>query len=149
MSGYMESFCGECGEPINMVLRGMWFHESGVRDHFPYPTDSPSVEKIQEKTMSEKSPAEQVLDWLADERAYQVSKFVTEQDDQHTEAGFDWWEQQFDNYRHRAKVLGLDTPVGRQAAAKFAATAAGWVESIIRVYGPLPEAGVPSGNVGE
>src|SRR4051812_43247357 len=87
-----------------------------------------------------------VLDWLRDERDYTISKFGLATDDEHTKEGLDWWEQQFDNYFHRAGILGLDTPGGRQAFAKFTATALGALEAVVRVHGALPEPGVPSGG---
>jgi hypothetical protein len=95
-------------------------------------------------------PASQAFEWLAGERRYQVEKFGTELDDEHTRQGLGdetWWRQQLLNYLHRAHVLGLELPVGRQAAAKFTATACGLLESLIRVHGPLPPPGVPSGEL--
>jgi hypothetical protein len=102
--------------------------------------------------MQGKSPATLAFDWLAGERAYQVWKFGTELDDEHTLEGLadtGWWWRQLSSYFHRARVLGLDNPTGRQALAKFVATGCGLVESVIRVYGPLPRPGVPSGEIGE
>lgn len=91
--------------------------------------------------------SEYVRAWLADERGYTIKKFGLPQDDDHILEGLaGWWAQQFDNYLHRAWVLGLDTPGGRQALAKFVATAVGALEAAVRVYGPLPEPGVSSGN---
>lgn len=90
--------------------------------------------------------------WLRDERQYTLDKFGLEQDNEHVginHFGVDqdgWWDRQFDNYLHRAKVLSLYTPAGRQAAAKFVATAVGFLEAVVRVHGPLPEPGVPSGE---
>ena len=97
------------------------------------------------------SPASRVFEWLVEERAYQVHKFGTALDDEHTRNGLGdegWWWRQLMNYYHRAGVLGCDAPVGRQALAKFVATACGLLESVVRVYGPLPPAGVPSGETG-
>ena len=97
------------------------------------------------------SPASQAFEWLVEERAYQVRKFGTSLDDEHTRDGLGedgWWWRQLVNYYHRARVLGCETPVGRQALAKFVATACGLLESVIRVHGPLPPAGVPSGETG-
>ena len=94
--------------------------------------------------------ASQTFEWLVHERQYQVRKFGTDQDDEHTAEGLgddNWWWQQLNNYYHRAKVLGLETQVGRQALAKFTATSCGLLESVIRVYGPLPHPGVPSGEI--
>jgi hypothetical protein len=96
------------------------------------------------------SAASQCFDWLVHEREYQVEKFGTDLDDEHTLAGLgeeSWWWQQLTNYFHRSRVLGLDTPVGRQAIAKFAATSCGLLESVIRVYGALPRPGVSSGEI--
>ncbi|HWL37301.1 MAG TPA: hypothetical protein VNQ77_14050 [Frankiaceae bacterium] len=95
--------------------------------------------------------AMQVFSWLIRERNYQLRKFGVAQDDEHTRADGvrqdGWWWRQLLNYFHRAGVLGLDTPNGRQALAKFTATACGLTESVIRVHGPLPEPGHPSGHV--
>lgn len=89
---------------------------------------------------------EYVRQWLAIERGYTIEKFGVDLDNQHLREGFAWWEQQFLNYFHRAQVLGLDTPGGRQAAAKFVATAVGMLEAVVREFGPLPKPGVPSGE---
>ena len=97
---------------------------------------------------------EYVEQWLRDERAYTIDKFGLASDDQHTIEFYhglpapkpSWWDQQFDNYLGRAFTLGLDTPGGRQAAAKFVATAMGFLESVVRQFGPLPEPGVTSGE---
>lgn len=95
--------------------------------------------------------AMQVFSWLIRERNYQLGKFGVAQDDEHTRddglAQEGWWWRQLMNYYHRAHVLGLDTPNGRQALAKFTATACGLTESVVRVHGPLPEPGYPSGHV--
>lgn len=95
--------------------------------------------------------AMQVFSWLIRERNYQLNKFGIAQDDDHTRtfglAQDGWWWRQLLNYYHRAGVLGLETTNGRQALAKFTATACGLTESVIRVYGPLPEPGYPSGHV--
>lgn len=96
------------------------------------------------------------IGWLCDERQYTVDKFGTEADRQHIEeyqncdvalsrsAG--WWSQQLDNYLGRVEVLGLDTPNGRQALAKFVSTALGMLSATVEVFGELPEPGVPSGE---
>lgn len=96
------------------------------------------------------SAASHAFDWLAQERAYQVRKFGTELDDEHTQEGLGedrWWWRQLTSYFHRSRVLTLETPVGRQALAKFVATGCGLLESAIRLHGPLPAPGVPSGEV--
>lgn len=94
---------------------------------------------------------EYVRQWLAREREYTIAKFGLDLDNLHTREWdyrdeVDWWNQQFDNYYTRAGILGLDNPNGRQALAKFVATAVGMLEAAVRVHGPLPKPGVPSGE---
>lgn len=94
--------------------------------------------------------ATKAFKWLQDERAYQIGKFGIELDDQHTTEGIgkdSWWQNQIGMYMHRANLLTLDNPLGRQALAKAVATACGMLESAIRTYGDLPAPGVSSGNV--
>lgn len=94
---------------------------------------------------------EYVREWLKGERAYTLDKFGLETDNQHVHEWDyrdeeDWWNQQFDNYYTRAGVLTLENMNGRQALAKFVATAVGMLEATVRMYGPLPEPGVTSGE---
>ena len=89
--------------------------------------------------------------WLAAERAYQVEKYGIEADDDHASEGFDqgaWWHDCLHDRVRRAAVLDTDSAVGRQALAKVASTAAGMLEAFMRVNGPPPPAGAPSGEVG-
>jgi hypothetical protein len=101
--------------------------------------------------MSTESAMKQTFDWLTGERDYQVKKFGTDLDDQHTrEFGVGpetWWQDQVAMYLHRANLFGLDTPQGRQCVAKATATMCGLLESVIRVNGELPQPGVSSGNL--
>lgn len=60
-----------------------------------------------------------------------------------------FWRDQVMQYVHRAHVLGLDTPRGRQVLAKGFAAYLGMCESMTRVYGEPPQAGVPSGEIVE
>jgi hypothetical protein len=93
--------------------------------------------------------AAEVFAWLRGERVYQLKKFGLQADDVHTQDGLQkdrWWWTQLTNYYHRAQVLGLETVNGRQALAKFVATSCGLLESAVRLYGPLPPPGVPSGH---
>jgi hypothetical protein len=88
--------------------------------------------------------------WLTAERTYQLGKFGTDLDDEHTRQGLHqdgWWWRQLTNYFGRAHVLGVENPSGRQALAKFTATACGLLESVVRVHGDLPAPGVPSGEL--
>jgi hypothetical protein len=94
-------------------------------------------------------PFEHLVNWLKGEREYQVKKFGIAQDDNHTCEGLGedgWWTRQLETYYHRARVLGVENQGGRQALAKFVATGCGLVESTIRLFGPLPRAGVSSGG---
>lgn len=102
------------------------------------------------KPAIEPSPQSKVFEWLIREREYQVRKFGIDLDDQHTREGLGedgWWWRQLTTYYHRAGVLGLASPVGRQALAKYVATACGLLESVFRVHGTLPPPGVPSGEL--
>lgn len=58
----------------------------------------------------------------------------------------EWWTKQLNNYLFRAWVMGLNTPGGRQALAKFVATGVGMLESTVLLYGRIPEPGVSSGE---
>lgn len=58
-----------------------------------------------------------------------------------------FWESQVTQYIQRAATLGLDNPLGRQALMKGWAAYLGMIESMIRVYGPPPMAGAPSGTL--
>ena len=93
-----------------------------------------------------------VIDWLAAERLYQEQRFPdrSEHDDKLRTEGIGpnsfWWNE-VTRYIFRADRLGLQTPLGRQAAAKAAAVAQELVASVIRVYGHLPAPGVQSGEI--
>lgn len=50
------------------------------------------------------------------------------------------------NYLGRARTLGTETPLGRQALAKAAVTLLDYVEKAVLHQGPLPEPGHPSGT---
>jgi hypothetical protein len=99
---------------------------------------------------------EYVEDWLDEElRMYVYQKFNQLVDAEHIKEFMQpanggrsegWWTQQLDNYYHRAAVLGLDTPNGRQALGKFVATAICMLVATVDVYGELPKPGVPSGE---
>jgi hypothetical protein len=95
---------------------------------------------------------DEVEAWLAEERLYQESKYPdrTAHDVKMRSEGCGpntwWWEEVF-RYLYRAQRLGLQTPLGRQAAAKAAAVAQEMAASVIRVYGHLPAPGVTSGDV--
>lgn len=93
----------------------------------------------------------QSMDWLNAEFSYAEGKWPKEQHDGITvrEGTTGRWMTDIDMYLHRANVLGLGTPRGRQAAAKAMATCHTMMESIIRVYGPLPKGGLTSGDIGE
>lgn len=99
-----------------------------------------------------------IMRWLERERfEYQPGKFdyseggedrqkIQEFNDREHPYDKMYWTAQLENYLYRAYVLGFDTPAGRQALAKHAATAVAMVEAMVEVYGELPEPGVTSGE---
>lgn len=105
-----------------------------------------SLRGVQPAPPSDPSPVAramgEVIGWLGGERAYQLAKFGIDADDGHTAEGLgegSWWWRQLTTYLHRGAItLGVGTPGGRQALAKYAATACGLAESVIRSAGPLP-----------
>lgn len=94
----------------------------------------------------------EVFSWLRGERALQLRAFSPEKDDQHTLEGLEddaWWSRQLARYYEQARRLGVDTPTGRQALAKFGAAAIALLESTVRLHGWLPNPGVRMGANGE
>lgn len=93
------------------------------------------------------------IEWLQHELAYSTTKHGPYRPDhdahlKETGAALDgFWAGEIMGYMKRASVLGLDSPLGRQAAAKGFAVYEAMLESIERVYGPLPEPGHPSGEI--
>lgn len=94
--------------------------------------------------------------WAREEAKYASKKFghsVRGEHDAEMEAeqvGEDsWWYRQIHQYIDRARLFGLETPQGRQALAKAMLAMHGAVESSIRVFGPMPLPGVPSGEIQE
>jgi hypothetical protein len=133
------------------ALRSTGWSEADVEAYLPPLSISsvPPPSSTQQDFAAQMRAAAEVFSWLRGERDYQVAKFGIDLDDEHTTEGLGedgWWWQQLMNYFHRSRVLGLETPVGRQALAKFVATACGLLESTVRVYGPLPLPGGPSGE---
>ena len=107
--------------------------------------------RVRQDETTANDPIAQTFGWLQSERAYQVNKFGTDLDDQHTQEfgvrSETWWPEQVAMYLLRANLFGLDSPQGRQAVAKATATMCGLLESVIRVHGQLPLPGVSSGNL--
>lgn len=133
----------EADHSARASLRQWGLSESVVQRYLP-PLE------FEDPPIPQPTAASSVFEWLIRERHYQLEKFGPELDDAHTKEGLGeegWWWQQLVSYYARSKILGVDIPVGRQAIAKFTATACGLLESIVRVYGPLPPPGVSSGNV--
>lgn len=87
-----------------------------------------------------------IVQWLIDENVYERGKTSTEVDDKRTTDEFGDWHALIGDYLHRAQILGFANPGGRQAVAKAATVMLGCLESVVRVYGELPEPGVSSGN---
>jgi hypothetical protein len=100
--------------------------------------------------LSVERAADEAYFWLQQERAYQREKFPAADDDRLTSSGPFGVESPYftrvGNYVERARLFGLDTMNGRQALGKATATLAGWLESAVRLYGPMPQPGVPSGD---
>ena len=84
-----------------------------------------------------------VLKWLQQERSYQQEKFDYASE---SEKDAEYWEQQFDSYIQRIRLFPLDSPPGKQAALKLAATSVALCEHLAEA-GPLPRPGVPSGEL--
>ena len=85
------------------------------------------------------------LDWvLAEHQAYESKKFDRPADDLKVA---DDWEERITMYLHRAKTLGLDNPLGRQAVGKAATTAVAYLESVMRAHESVPAPGFPSGEI--
>ena len=90
------------------------------------------------------------LEWVADGQRYSFGKWPAEKSDEITRGETDRdWETWLNQYLHRAMLMGFDTDVGRQALAKYVTTAVAMLDSVQRVYGPLPAPGVPSGEIAE
>jgi hypothetical protein len=102
--------------------------------------------------------------WVAREERYVADKFDDQRDGHDASLRddlADFWERQIIQYYDRARVFlaaaaeaeGDDRrhleQRAQQAMAKAMMTAKGLVESSIRVFGPLPKPGVPSGQVEE
>lgn len=51
------------------------------------------------------------------------------------------------NYYGRAQMLDVRTPAGRQAFGKLLTTMLWFLEHVIEEHGPMPEPGLPSGDV--
>jgi hypothetical protein len=110
--------------------------------------------------MSYLSDCADALRWIKEERVYARTKWSTDAYDDVTRVSvlaesdrpatalptWDFWIQQ---YLHRALLLGLNTPNGMQAVGKLATTAAAMLDSVGRLYGPLPAPGLPSGEIKE
>lgn len=83
------------------------------------------------------------IDWIEAEHAsYENKKFARALDDQKRAVD---WERRVGMYLHRAKMLGLDNPLGRQAVGKAATTAVAYLESMFRRFESVPSPGFTSG----
>ena len=93
--------------------------------------------------------------WFEGESTYQDNKWESHRQDHDSSMRLDGispsgiYHHDINAYLHRAMVIGLEHPHGRQALAKAAMVAIAAVESAIRVYGPLPEPGHTSGEIKE
>jgi hypothetical protein len=116
----------------------------------PEPPETPDDRVAQERGDALVNRAfSEVFAWLRGERAFQLQHFDAAKDDAHTREGLGpetWWFSRLARYTERAQELGLDVPEGREALAKFAATAIALLESSVRVYGWLPTPGRRMGD---
>lgn len=99
-----------------------------------------------------------VVEWLETEYQYAIHKWppnstdlilvghldAPELDGVGPQSEYRKWVNQ---YLHRAHILGLDNPLGRQALAKGLRTLMACTETAVRLYGQLPPAGVSSGHL--
>lgn len=65
------------------------------------------------------------------------------------EADFDWWTDYVQQYLHRSRLLGWETPQGRQALGKTLQTLHHLVETAVLVFGDMPDPGHESGHIEE
>jgi hypothetical protein len=79
------------------------------------------------------------LTWFIKQQPKILNRFDPDQNDRHTREGLGeaaYWPMKLQMYLHRARLLSLDSPQGRQAVAEYAATSIGLLASVWRVYGP-------------
>ena len=104
-----------------------------------------------------------LLDWIAQEFKYADSKFNDERnghDNEMLKRDFDFWQRQIVQYIDRAREFITASDVfdsedekrelemrAQQAVAKALMTCFGCSESMLRVFGPMPKPGVPSGTI--
>jgi hypothetical protein len=96
---------------------------------------------------------DEILAWIRAEVTYGFDKIAdlhADLDNDALDVGLDsGWVDHFSKmYLHRARVLGIDTPGGRQALAKAAAGLVGVLCVYVKAYGMPPPPGVPSGDLG-
>jgi hypothetical protein len=97
-----------------------------------------------------------VLDWIAAERTAHAGMKYAEhqaqrqaliadlQENPHLDGE---WEVFIGNYLRRAQLLGLDSLPGRQAMGKTIVTLIDCLRTAVEIYGPMPQAGLPSGEI--
>lgn len=96
----------------------------------------------------EQTANDEVFRWLHNERQFQ-RRIYSDLDDDRSRMPFNdhsensWWTR-LHKYWDQAELVTPSSPVGRELIAKFAAVAVGMLESIVRVYGPLPEPAISS-----
>lgn len=97
-----------------------------------------------------------VIDWIAAEREAHAGVKYAEPTaqrqsliaDLHQHPHLDGeWDVFIGNYLRRAQLLGLDSLPGRQAMGKTIVTLIDCLRTAVEMYGPMPRAGVPSGEI--
>jgi hypothetical protein len=132
----------------SMLTRSGWSRER-LSELLPVVLEEPGTAPApRDASRDEPTGAELALEWLQHERQFQ-RRFYSLLDDQRTRLPFDstiegsWWDR-LHKYWDQAEIATVRTEKGREFVAKFAAVAVGMLESIVRVYGELPEPAISS-----
>lgn len=102
--------------------------------------------------MNRHDALDEVLAWQYAERSYVMDKWGIERPEIDAELAADngtRFRHDVEMYLHRAQVLGLDNPLGRQALMKGLSTLIEFNVSVRLVFGEFPKPGVPSGELSE
>lgn len=99
------------------------------------PEDLDPMSAIGEGCSVDESRGE-VLAWLVGERGYQLERYPPPVDAQHVRRGFDvHWGPQLEKHLSHSRLRKPQTLAGRQALAKFVATATALLEAMVFVSG--------------
>ncbi|MBA3678806.1 hypothetical protein H0W80_01235 [Candidatus Saccharibacteria bacterium] len=83
------------------------------------------------------------ITWVINQQPIILHRFPLSQNDTHTHEGFaveSYWPTKLTKFLHRAELLSLESPEGRQAIAELSATTIGLLASVWRLHGsPVEE----------